>query len=55
MLGAISTISKPYRVFAGNPVFTICVDWAALLAGKPREDAVFGRVLARLSVRLISL
>ena len=52
---AISTISKPYGIRAGNPLFTINMDWAALPGWKAPRGYQLGRELARLSVRLISL
>jgi hypothetical protein len=52
---AVSTISKPYRIRAGNPAFTIRVDCAAWRARMPRDGKVIGREFVRLSVRLISL
>jgi hypothetical protein len=52
---AVSTISKPYRINAGNPAFTIRVDCAAWRARKSGDAEVFGCEIARLSVRLISL
>jgi len=50
-----STISKPYPAGAGNPTFTIRVEWSDATAAKARQNTVFRDRDQRLSVRLISL